>query len=324
MKIIIQTLLVIASISIIKLTAVEAATSEEYPNGPIKLIVPLAAGGPSDEAARMLAEYLTTQWKNPVVVENKPGANGLIGAMEVSKAKPDGHTLLFAVPSLATFNAFLKSPPVDVHRDLEAVSLIVDKGYYLQVNSQVPVSTAEELIAYAKQHPGDLNFGAFAGGALLAAEMFNQMAGINIVRVQYRGEAPAALALASNQTQVHLGSLVATKGYVDSGKVKVLATTTKQRLPTMPDLPTLDEGALPGYEARVWYGLMAPKGTPLSIRKQLANEIERFVKDPIIAKRFKDLEYIPRSTDPDKFRLLLDQEIAVWTDVARRADIKKQ
>lgn len=209
--------------------------------------------------------------------------------------------------------------PIDEQSD--AVSLIVDKGYYLMVNADLPAHSVDELIAYAKAHPGKLNYGAFAGGALLAFELFKQRTGTDIVRVQYRGEAPAALALASNETQVHLGSLVATQGFIDSGKVRLLATTTLERLP---DLPTLEEKSVPGYEARVWYGLMAPAGTPQAIREKIAGEIGRFVAEPAVAQRFKELEYMPRSTSPDAFHELLDQEIKLWTDVAERAGIEKQ
>jgi len=300
-----------------------SAAAPHYPAHPITLVVPLPPGGASDNAARMLAEHLSAVWKQPVVVANKAGANGLIGAQAVANARPDGYTLLFAVPSIATFDAFLKTPPVKVDRDLAAVSLIVDKGYYVLVNANLPVKDIREFIAYAKRNPGKLNYGTFGGGAMLATEMFKQMAGIDVARVQYRGEALAATALAANEVQVVLGSFLAARNFVNAGKVRVLAGTTASRLASMPQLPTLSE-AVPGYEARVWYGLMAPAGTPEAIRKKLADEVAAFVRRPEVARRFAELEYTPRSSSPEEFEALLAKESKLWNEVAARADIEKQ
>ena len=299
------------------------AQSDNYPSRTIRLVVPLPPGGASDNGARMLSEHFAAVWKQPVVVENKPGGNGVVGTQAVAQARPDGYTLLFAVPSISTLKAFLANPPVDVEKDLLPVSLIVDKGYYLLVNSTLPINSTRDLIAYAKANPGKLNYGAYAGGNTLAVELFKQMAGTDIVKVQYKGEALAALAVANNEVQVSFGSKLAAQAFIDSGKIRLLAVTTAKRAPTMPNLPTVAE-TVPGYEPLVWYGLLAPAGTPREIQRKLAAEVAAFVKKPDIAKRFADLEYAPRASTPEEFSAYLASEIKRWTEVARSAGIKPE
>jgi tripartite-type tricarboxylate transporter receptor subunit TctC len=298
--------------------------ASDYPSKMIKLVVPLPPGGASDNAARLLADHLSTVWKQSVLVENRPGGNGVIAATSVAQAKADGYTLLFSVPSMATFKAFLKNPPVDIEKDFEPVSLIVDKGYYVLVNASLPVNSVADLVKYAKAHPGKLNYGAFGGGNTLAVEMFKQMTGADIMRVEYRGEAATATALAANEVQLSFGSKLAAQGFIDTGKVKVLAVTTAKRGAALPDLPTLAESGLSGYEALVWYGLFAPANTPKDIVDKLSKEIAVFLKKPDIVSRFRNLEYTARGTTPAEFRSLVESEVKRWTGVASKLALEKQ
>jgi tripartite-type tricarboxylate transporter receptor subunit TctC len=303
--------------------ALPAIAQDVYPSRSIRLIVPLPPGGASDNGARMLADHLSNVWKQPVLVENRPGGNGIIGTQAVAQARPDGYTLLFAVPSISTFKAFLSNPPVDVEKDLAPVSLLVDKGYYLLVNANLPVNNVRELISYAKANPGKLNYGAYAGGNTLAVELFKQMAGTDIVKVQYKGEALAALAVANDEVQVSFGSKLAAQAFIDSGKIRLLAVTTGKRAPTLPNLPTVAE-TVPGYEPLVWYGLLAPAGTAPAILRKLHSEIVAFARRPDITKRFAELEYAPRATSPEEFSVALAAEIKRWTEVARSAGVKPE
>jgi tripartite-type tricarboxylate transporter receptor subunit TctC len=298
--------------------------AETYPAKPVRLIVPQPAGGTVDRAARLLAQHLSAAWREPVIVENRPGANGLIAAMTTARAAPDGYTILITSPSLSTFKVFVRNPGVEPLRDLVPVSLLCVGPYNLAISAAVQANSVGELIAYAKSNPGKLNYAAVAGGQLLATELFKQMAGVNIVRVQYRGEAAALTGLATNEVQLILASAVTIQPMVALGKVKRLAVAAAERVPTSPEIPTVAENGLPGFEASVWFGILAPARTPEEILHKIADEIAAFVKNPDSIAQFRKFDYTLKSSSPEEFSALISSEISRWAAVAKRAGIQPE
>ncbi|CAN5704467.1 tripartite tricarboxylate transporter substrate binding protein [soil metagenome] len=300
------------------------AQAADYPSAPIRLVVPLPPGGASDHVARMLGEHLQTAWKQPVVIDNKPGGNGIIGAQAVARAAPDGYTLLIGVPSISTFKAFLKNPPIDTAKDLVPVAQLVKNPYVLAVPTALPITTVRELVDYAKARPGKLNYAGLAGGQTLAVEYFNQVAGIDVMRVPYKGEAPAVMALAANEAQVTLASRFGLAPILEKGQARALAVTTPRRLAQLPDVPTLDESGFKGFDVSVWLGVLAPVGLPTGLRDRIAGEVSVFLRKPDVVAALAKSGHTPVIAGPAEFGRLIDSEIARWADVARKAEIEPQ
>jgi tripartite-type tricarboxylate transporter receptor subunit TctC len=302
----------------------DIAHAQDYPARTIKLVVPNAPGGSSDIAGRILSDYLAAAFNQPVVVENKPGANTAVAVSSVIHAAADGYTLLIGTPSLPTFKIYLKNPEFDVEKDLAPISELMVSPFVVAVNAELHVSTIAELIDLAKKNPGKLNYGAFGGGQILATELFKKMAGIDMVRVPYQSEAPAIAGLASNEVQVVFATAVTVQPMAQTGRVKAIAVSTATRLPTMPDIPTIAEsGGLP-YDVGVWFGLLAPANTPSPIQQKLAQQVAAFAKKPDIIARFLPLGFTMKSSTPDEFRHLISEEQQRWIDVARFASIVPQ
>jgi tripartite-type tricarboxylate transporter receptor subunit TctC len=301
-----------------------AVHADDYPNRAVKVIVPLAAGGPSDAVARLFAKEASEHWKQPVVVENRAGAAGMIGSMAVARSKADGYTLLFGVPSLTAFKVLIKNPEVDTERDLAAISQVLKAPYAIAVNSSLPVNSLQELIAYAKANPGKLNYGALAGGQTLAVELFKKLTGTNIVRVTYSGSAPSITALAANDIQVGFDSLFTLTPHLASGKVKALAVTTSVRAPAWPKIPTVGEAGVSGYDVSFWFGVLGPAGTPNEVQAKVAQEVASFVKKPDTVAMFDRFGYIPVGSTPEQFTRLISHEIAQWSEVSKYANVEPQ
>jgi tripartite-type tricarboxylate transporter receptor subunit TctC len=302
----------------------DIAHSQDYPSRPIKIIVPNGAGGSSDIAARILSDHLSKVWNQPVVVENKPGGNTAIGISAVVHSAADGYTLLLGTPSLSTFKIYLKSPEFDVGKDLAPISQLMVSPYVIAVSAKLPASNIAELIDLAKKNPGKLNYGSYGGGQILATESFKKMAGIDLVRVPYQGEAPAMTGLASNDVQVVFATAVTSRPMMESGTVRALAVSTATRWPSMPSVPTVAESGGPNYVADLWFGLLAPANTPSEIRQKLAKEVAAFTTKPEVIDRFLQLGFTPTASTPDEFGRLISEETQRWIEVARFASIVPQ
>src|SRR5215813_7070246 len=262
--------------------AAPQAHAIDYPTRPIKLVVPYAAGGPTDVLGRIVGEYLGRDLKQPVVVENKAGAQGAIGAETVARADPDGYTLLFTAASLFVLNPVLyKKLSYDPVKDFRMLALITDLPVVMEVHPAIPAKTVAEFVAYAKQNPGKLNFGsAGTGGTIhLAGEMFKQMTGVEMVHVAYKGAGPALTDLLSGNIQLMFDTLGTALPPVKAGLLRPLAVSSAQRIPDLPDVPTMAEAGYPQYAVSVWYGVAAQSKLPDEIAQKLKASLDRALSD---------------------------------------------
>ncbi len=282
---------------------------EEYPNRPIKFIVPFTAGGGVDITTRLLAEKLA--WNQRIVVENRPGSGSISGTDVVAKSAPDGYTFLMVAPPFTTNAALINNLPYDALKDFAPVSLVATAPLLLLVHPNLAVHTPQELIEYAKTHEGQLAYGSSGNGGPqhLAGELFKSMAKIDMIHVPYKGSAPAAIDLLGGHVQVGFGDLLTVLPYVKSGKLRPLAFTGSKRTAIMPDLPSVNESALPGFEAMTWYGLVARAGTPQTLINAMQADIARVMALPEVKKRLADEGTDVVANDPIAFGSFLKAEI---------------
>src|SRR5437764_5505267 len=262
--------------------AAPLAHAAEYPTRPIRLIVPYAAGGPTDVLGRMVGEYLSRDLKQAVVVENKAGAQGAIGAEAAARSEPDGYTLFFTAASIFVLNPLLyKKLPYDPTRDFKMLALVTDLPVVMEIHPSVPAKTVAEFVAYAKQNPGKLNFGsAGTGGTIhLAGEMFKQIAGIDIVHVPYKGAGPALTDLLAGNIQVMFDTLSTALPPVRSVLLRPLGVSSGERSPDLPDVPTIAESGYPDYRVSVWYGIAVPAKVPDDISQKISASLDRALND---------------------------------------------
>ena len=286
---------------------------------PIKIIVVYPAGGASDVTARLIASKLSESIGQTVVVENKPGANGIIATEYVAKAAPDGYTLLMANLGPNAINPVVyKKLPYDAVKDFSAITLTTIVPQFIVVAPTQPINSIAELIAYSKVNPGKVTFASAGNGASnhLSGELFNSMAGIKMEHVPYKGDAPGLVDVMSGQVTVALPTAIAAAPYVRSGQLRALAVTSNKRLPSFPDIPTVAE-TLPGFEAVSWGGIMAPAGTPLAIINRLNAEILKILKIPEVAEKLKGFGAETVGSTPKQFDAYVKSEIAKWGKVAR-------
>jgi tripartite-type tricarboxylate transporter receptor subunit TctC len=302
------------------------AQSATYPTRPIRMIVPLPAGGPTDILARLVAMPLQERIGQPVVVDNRPGASGNIGAEMAARAAPDGHTLFAGTSGpLANNVSLFTKLPFDPVRDFAPIALVATAPFVLAVNPSVPVSSVKEFIAYAKARPGKLNYGAVPGAAAhLATEMFRMLSGIDAVHVPYKGAGPATTDVISGQIQFTFASTPGAIPFVRTGKLRALGVTSPKRVSGAPDLPTIAEGGGPAMSAQVWYGVVAPAGTPREIVQRLYTEIDQIVKQPATRERMLQNDFEPAIMDPKAFGAFIRSEIATWAKVVKAAGIKAE
>jgi tripartite-type tricarboxylate transporter receptor subunit TctC len=301
------------------------AAAQSYPSRPVRLIATVPAGSTTDILARMIAQALSERLGQPFIVDDRPGASGNVGTELVVRAPPDGYTLLMAVAGNAINPALYKTMNFNFIRDIAPVAGIARTPLVMEVNPAVPAKTVPEFIAYAKANPGKINMASAGNGTPLhvAGEMFKMMAGIDMVHVPYRGEAPALVDLIAGQVQVMFGVLPAAIGYVKAGKVRALAVTTATRQELLPDVPTVSE-FLPGYEASAWYGVGAPIATPQEIVDRLNKEINTVLGDPKMKQRLADLGGTPFPGTPADFGKFVAAETAKWSRVISAAHIKAE
>src|SRR5688572_18634979 len=302
-----------------------SAAAQAYPQKPIRLVVGVPAGGTTDVVARLVGQKLGEQLAQQVVIENRGGAGGNIGAELVAKAPPDGYTLFLATIGTMTINPSLYSKmPFDTLRDFAAISQLTSMPQLLVVHPSVPVKSVKELIAYAKARPGQLNFASGGAGTAihLAGELFKTMAGVEMVHIAYKGSAPAMTDLISGQVTVMFDQILTALPHVKSGRLRALAVTTEKRSPAAPQIPTIAEAALPGYAVTTWHGLLAPAGTPREIVNRLSSETARALQSPDIRDRFAAQGVDPISSTPEQFAAMMKSELEKWRKVIAASGTK--
>jgi tripartite-type tricarboxylate transporter receptor subunit TctC len=301
------------------------AARADYPDHPVKIIVPYSPGGPADLLARHVAQKLSAKLKQPFLIENRPGAGLVVGADAAAHSAPDGYTLFVAASSMLMDSGVRGRKPEDNLRDFAPISLIGSVPLVLITNPALPAHNVRELIDYAKSHPGELNYGSSGNGSLtqLAGELFNAMAGVKLVHVPYRGINEAVADLIANRVQVSFAGSPIALPHAQSGRVRAIAVTSMTRSASAPELPTIAESALPGYDVTPWYGLVAPVGTPAAIVDKLHAEVVRILQAPDVKARWiawgADASY---SKSPADFGALMRSETARWAKLRSEGRVK--
>lgn len=302
------------------------ALAQPYPSRPIRIIVPAAPGGTVDLASRAIAPRLTEVLGQSVVVENKPGASTNLGNDFVAKSAPDGYTLLMSGITLSTNGALYTKLSYDPIKDFATITLVATSGNVLVVNPTLPWRTVKDVIDAAKPRPGAFFYGTPAVGATghLAAEMFNAMAGVRLTQVPYKGAAPALADLIAGQINMTFDNIPAAIGHIRSGKLRAIAVTSAKRSPFLPDVPTIAESGLAGYDISAWFGLVAPAATPREIITRLHTEAVKALKSPDVLERFQTLGFEPGGNTPEQFRKLITDDAARLGRVIREAGMKPE
>ena len=307
--------------------AVTEAHAQGYPSRPIRLVVPFPPGGSTDILARALGQKLAENLGQPIVIDNRPGAGGSIGADAAAKAAPDGHTLMMGhLGTLAVNPSIYKNLPYDPVKSFTPVSLMAIVPSVLVVNPRVPAASAAELITYARANPGKLTYGSAGAGSTshLTTEYFKLSTGTDILHVPYKGIGPMLTDLISGQISMGLNGAPAVMPHVNSGRLRALAVSGLKRLDSLPQIPTLDEAGVKGFDASGWYGIVAPAGTPRSIVTKLNAEIRRITRTPDLRARLDNEGAIPAPGSPEEFAAFIASEIARWGAVLKRAGIEAQ
>ncbi|MFN4900457.1 MAG: Bug family tripartite tricarboxylate transporter substrate binding protein [Betaproteobacteria bacterium] len=301
------------------LTAYTApANAQAFPNKPVRLIVPFVAGGATDIVARLVAQKLSAAWGQPVVVENRGGAGGNIGADAVAKSPADGYTILVTSGSIVTVNPHMYAKmPFDAKKDLAPITNLASGPQVLVVHPAVPAKNVKELVALAKSKPGQLNFGSAGIGSQvhMAAEAFVYAAGIEAQHIPYKGEAVAFTDLAGGQVQFMVGNIAGATGHIQSGRIRALGVTSAKRSPQLPDVPTVAEAGLPGFENTGWFGFMAPAGTPKPIIDKIHADTVKVLADQEVKDRLTQLGMAPVGNSPADFTKEIAVEYERWGKV---------
>ncbi len=300
------------------------AAAQTWPSAPIHLIVPFQAGGSTDFLARTLAQRLSERVQQAVIVENKPGANGTVGAAYVGKSLGDGLNLLLVQAGFASNASLYKSNTFDPVKDLTPTSLLASGPLVLTVNVNLPVKNVKELIALAKAKPGEINFGSAGTGSLphLAPELFNLMAGTKMTHIPYKGSGPALNDVMAGQVPVYYMNLVLSMPYLKAGKLKALAVTSPTRSSIAPDIPTLSESGLAGYDMSTWYGILVSSKTPKILVNKISQEVAHVLHEPAMTEKFYSDGVSVVASTPEQFHDFLSQETVKFAKIIQSAGIK--
>jgi len=306
--------------------AYEAAAQATYPSRAVRMIIPFPPGGGTDLVARTLAQKLTETWGQPVIVDNRAGANGIIGTDLGAKSKPDGHTLLVVIATHAINPSLYRKLPYDTAADFAAVTLMAQYPFILTIHPSLPAKTVRELIALAKARPGQLSYASSGNGSgpHLGFELFKSMARIDVVHVPYKGSGPANVELIAGQVQAMFNNFIAAIPHIKTGKLRVLAVTSAKRSQVMLELPTLAESGFPGFDVTGWYALLAPSGTPQAIVAKVQADVAGALRVPAVNTRLSSEGAEPVGSTPDEFEKFLAAEIRKWTKVIKDANVTPQ
>ncbi|MBK8063990.1 MAG: tripartite tricarboxylate transporter substrate binding protein [Betaproteobacteria bacterium] len=300
------------------------ANAQDYPTKSIRIIVPFPPGGPTDLAARIIADTMSKSFGHSAVVENVPGAGGVLGSERVAKSAPDGYTILMGSSGgLSVAPSLYSNMSWHPAKDLQTVSLVLKVPGYLAIHPRVPANNVKELIAYLKKNPR-LSYASAGNGTSLhtSMELFKTMAGVFVLHVPYRGSAPAAAALLGGEVDMSMDMGPVIIPHVKSGRLKVLAVTTEQRARALPDVPTLSEAGLPGFSGYAWFGMMAPTGVPRDIVMKLHGQVVKAMEPADVRKRMEDLGSEVVASTPEEFAAFQKSEIEKWGKVIKAAGIK--
>jgi tripartite-type tricarboxylate transporter receptor subunit TctC len=302
-----------------------AAAAQSYPAKPIRLICPFPPGGAVDIASRAIANELTKSFGQAVTVENRPGAGGNIGGAEAARAAPDGYTLFMTTSGINAINpALYAKMPFDPNKDLAPVSALVSLANVLVVHPSVPANSVPDLLKLVRAQPGGITYASSGNGTSIhmSGEMFKALTKTDMLHVPYKGSAPAVTDLLAGQVQVMFDNIPSALPHIRAGKLRALATTGAKRDPALPDLPTIAEAGVAGYESGVWFGLAVPAATPREIVNRLSAEAVKGTKSPEFVKRMTDLGYLMLGTTPDVMAEMLRQEVVRWAPIVRASGAK--
>ena len=301
--------------------------ADDYPTRPVRMMIPFPAGGPSDFVGRLIAHHLTDIWGRQIVVDNRAGASGIIGTETAVRSNPDGYTLLFGTNSTFAVNLVLiKNLPYDVFRDLALIGLVAEAPHILAVRENFPAKNVKELIALAKQQPGQFKFASSGTGTIvhMAGELFKYYAGIDIVHVPYKGGTPATLSLLTGEVEMLVNDLSTLLVHVRSGKMRAFAASHTQRLPPLPDTPTFTELGMPGVVSSTWWALAVPVKTPPAVRARIVAAQNAILARPEYVARLADLAMQPLVLTPAQASDMIKREIEKWRKVAAAANIRAE
>ena len=300
--------------------ACAARSADTYPNKPVRMICPSVPGGTTDLSARIVAQKLAEDWKQQVIVDNRGGASGIIGTEMAARAAPDGYTLLLGTMSTHAVNpAFSKQVPYDPVKDFSPVSLVVSAPQMLVVHPSLPVKTTRELIAYAKARPGGYSYSSSGTGSTphVAFELFKLMSGIDVVGVQYKASGPAITDLIGGQVQMMMTGVLALLPHVKSGKLRAISITSIKRSVALPELPTVAESGVAGFDVQVWFGVFLPAGAPRNIVNAINERIRKMLDVPELRRRLIEQGADPASSTPEEFAALVKADLAKWIKVVK-------
>lgn len=304
-------------------TACGGAAAQTYPAKAVRIVVGYPPGGPTDVLARIVAQKLTESWSQQVLVDNRPGASGMIGAEVTARAAPDGYTLLMVPVTYAVTPSLFPKMSYNAEKDLIPVAQVAAAPFILVVHPTLPVRTTRDLITLARGRPGQLNFASASTGGIphLAGELFNAMTGIRMIHIPYKGAAPATTDLLSGQVSLMFNNMLSAMPQVKSGRLRAIAVTSSKRSPAAPELPTIAE-TVPGYEASGWYGTLAPSATPRELITKLNTDMNRVMRLPDVAQRLAGDGVEAVGTTPEQFGIYLRQEIVKWGKVVKASGAK--
>ncbi len=310
--------------SMLVVIAGSATAQQPYPSKPIRLISPYGPGGGNDIMARLIGQKLTESWSQQVIVDNRPGANTMIGTDAVAKSPPDGYTMLLSGINTHLINGLLQPTPYDIISDFAPIATLAKMESIMVLNPSVPAKNLQEFIALAKARPGQLNYATSSTGGAghLVGELFKIMAGVNIQHVPYKGSAQALADLVGGQVQISILSPVSAIPHIKNGRLKGIAISGEARLPVLPQVPTFAEGGLPGFDAKSCYGILAAARTPKDIVNKLASEIAKIQRMPDFKDKLASQGVEPYILGPDQFAALLKSDMAMYANIIKTANIK--
>jgi tripartite-type tricarboxylate transporter receptor subunit TctC len=314
-----------AVLAIAALTPARAQTPEgRWPSRPVRFVVPFPPGGGNDILARMLGPKLSEAIGQPVVIDNRPGAGGNLGTDQAARAAADGYTIVIASNQVTINPGLGQKLPFDIERDFAPIALVASVPMLLVVHPSVPAKSTAEFLALAKSQPGKLNYGTPGSGTPqhLAFELFDKLAGTQVTHVPYKGTGPAIADLLGGQIQTAFATLASVAPHVQAGKLRALAVATGRRSPLLPDVPTVAESGVPGYDVPLWYSILAPAATPREITARIAAELRRATESPDVRERMVSQGFEPSFLGPDELQGLIQRDVARWQRIGRETGIR--